>query len=50
MFNLAFMAVPKKKTSRSKRNFRRYIWNKKIYRSFLLAFSLMKSKFQSRTK
>ena len=37
------MAVPKKKTSKSKRNKRRYIWNIKVYESILFANSLGKS-------
>ena len=39
------MAVPKKKTSKSKRNFRRYIWKKKILKTVLLSLSLSKSSF-----
>nr|YP_009541118.1 ribosomal protein L32 [Lepocinclis steinii]AYQ93640.1 ribosomal protein L32 [Lepocinclis steinii] len=34
------MAVPKKKTSRSKRNIRRKSWERKITKQVLLALSL----------
>lgn len=44
------MAVPKKKTSKSKRNFRRYIWKKKIYGAILMALSLSKSNFNKEVK
>nr|YP_009540933.1 ribosomal protein L32 [Lepocinclis tripteris]AYQ93396.1 ribosomal protein L32 [Lepocinclis tripteris] len=37
------MAVPKKKTSRSKRNSRRSSWNKKVLKKFTFAISLGKS-------
>lgn len=44
------MAVPKKKMSKSKRNFRRYIWNKKASYTFLTAISLQKSHLKNEVK
>lgn len=40
---LLFMAVPKKKTSKSKRNLRRYIWKRRMLGTFLIAISFSKS-------
>nr|QCW93699.1 ribosomal protein L32 [Alzatea verticillata] len=37
------MAVPKKRTSRSKKRIRKHIWKKKAYFAALKAFSLAKS-------
>lgn len=37
------MAVPKKKGSRSKRDSRRFHWNKKIFKNIEKALSLFKS-------
>ena len=37
------MAVPKKKTSKSKKSSRKAIWNYKIVRHFKLALTLLKS-------
>lgn len=43
------MAVPKKKTSRSKRDFRRYIWKKKVNKAVRTALSLTKALILERT-
>jgi large subunit ribosomal protein L32 len=37
------MAVPKKRTSRSKKKIRKNVWKEKAYRAAIKAFSLAKS-------
>lgn len=44
------MAVPKKKTSKSRRRIRRYSWNNRISKDFLWANSLKKSISQVNSK
>nr|UXC95905.1 ribosomal protein L32 [Hellenia oblonga] len=44
------MAVPKKRTSMSKKRIRRNIWKKKGYLAAVKAFSLAKSVFTGRSK
>nr|YP_009669116.1 ribosomal protein L32 [Guaiacum angustifolium]QCW94115.1 ribosomal protein L32 [Guaiacum angustifolium] len=44
------MAVPKKRTSRSKKNIRKNIWKKKGYWTALKSFSLAKSLFSGNSK
>nr|YP_010193326.1 ribosomal protein L32 [Helwingia chinensis]YP_010516550.1 ribosomal protein L32 [Helwingia japonica]QZP43224.1 ribosomal protein L32 [Helwingia chinensis]UXL88723.1 ribosomal protein L32 [Helwingia japonica] len=44
------MAVPKKRTSRSKKKFRKNIWKRKGYWAALKAFSLAKSLLTGNSK
>nr|QXT44818.1 ribosomal protein L32 [Nitellopsis obtusa] len=44
------MAVPKKRTSKSKKNIRKTTWKKKACKSAIKAFSLAKSVLSQRSK